>query len=284
MKTLILGAHGMIGHVVALYLKETGYEIITTSQNEADPNYYDAFKNVYAIEEIIKREQPDTIINCAGILNQAAEENKPKAIIVNSFLPHFLHNLSKQYHFKLVCITTDCVFSGNKGDYTEDDTPDATSFYGRTKALGEIQDKEVLTLRFSTIGPDINKDGIGLLQWFSSQSGTVKGFSKVPWTGITTIELARVIDEGLKNNLTGLHHAVSGEKIPKADLLRLFEKYFHFGIVVEDDPSYACDKTLTRTAKSYDFKIPDYDTMIKEMYDWVISHQEIYQNLTERMH
>ena len=283
MKVLILGANGMLGHVVDLYLKEHGHEVIKTTRNPEDKYYFDAYENVYGIEGIIARVKPDAIINCIGVLNEAAEKNHSLAILLNSFLPNFIDSLSEKYGFTLVHVTTDCVFDGESGNYTEDAVPNATSFYGISKAMGEVKNDRTLTLRLSIVGPDINPNGIGLFNWFSKQTGEVKGYSEVYWTGVTTIELARVIEEALREKITGFHHVVNNEKIKKSELIRLFEKYFHFGITVVDDDTKKSDKSLVRTNKSHDFKIPSYEQMVKDMRAWVDAHPDIYADLKERM-
>ena len=283
MKILVLGADGMLGHVVVQYLIEQGHEVIKTSRDENEEYYFDAYKNVYGIDGIVNEVRPDAIVNCIGILNEVAENNHALAVLLNSFLPNYIDSLSEKYGFTLVHITTDCVFNGEDGSYTEDSIPNATSFYGLSKAMGEVKNNRTLTLRLSIVGPDINPNGIGLFNWFSKQSGKVKGFSEVYWTGVTTVELARVIEEGISNHITGFHHVVNNEKIKKSDLLRLFEKYFHFGITIVDDDSYKSDKSLVRTSKSHDFNVPSYEEMIKNMRAWVDAHPDIYKDLKERM-
>lgn len=283
MKILVLGADGMLGHVVTLYLTEHGHEVIKTSRKDDAKYYFDAYKNVYGIEDIISKVRPDAIVNCIGVLNEAAENNHALAVLLNSFLPNYIDSLSGKYGFTLVHVTTDCVFNGEDGSYTEDSTPNATSFYGVSKAMGEVKNDRTLTLRLSIVGPDINPNGIGLFNWFSKQSGEVKGFSEVYWTGVTTVELARVIEEGISSHITGFHHVVNNEKIKKSDLLRLFEKYFHFGTTIVDDDSYRSDKSLVRTSKSHDFNIPSYEEMVKNMRAWVDAHPDVYKDLKERM-
>lgn len=284
MKVIVLGSNGMLGHVVSTYFEEHGHEVIKTSRKPDEKYYYDAYANVYDIEKIISAVKPDAVINCIGVLNEAAEKNHALAILLNSFLPNYLDQLSEKYHYKLVHITTDCVFDGKSGNYDETSIPNATSFYGISKAMGEINNDRSLTLRLSIVGPDNNPNGIGLFQWFSNQSGEVKGYSEVYWTGVTTIELARVIEEAIEKNLTGLHHVVNNQKIPKSELLRLFNKYFNFDITVIDDASVKSDKSLVRTSRSYDFNVPDYETMVKEMHTWVDQHPELYPTLKERIH
>lgn len=275
MKVLVLGKNGMLGHVVYNYFKEQGHEVYGTVVS-GDEITYDAFTNMEGIEKIIDDIKPDAVINCIGILNKVAEDNKVLAVKLNSLLPHYLNSISKKYNFKFVHVSTDCVFEGTKGKYDEEALPDATSFYGRSKALGEVKDSESVTLRTSIVGPDNNPNGIGLFEWFITQSGSVNGYSKVVWTGVTTIELARCIELAINNNLTGLHHVVNNEFIPKKDLLELFRKYFDKEIEIGINDSVVSEKTLVRTDKSFDFGVPSYEIMIKEMREWVDKHKEMY--------
>jgi len=282
MKILVLGAGGMLGHIVCKYFEEAGHEVVTTARDEDKKNYYDAYKNIYGIEEVIDNEKPQIVINCIGVLNQAAEDNHALASLLNSFLPNYLDELSAKYDYKLVHVTTDCVFDGEKGDYTESDFPDAKSYYGLSKALGEVNNNRTLTLRTSIVGPDINQNGIGLFKWFTEQSDTIKGFDGVVWTGVTTLQLAKVMEEGIQKNLNGLHHAVNGEKISKYELLKLFKKYFNGDIKIEKDNTYKSDKSLILSKNSYRFAIPSYNEMIKEMNDWVLSHPDMYPDLIRK--
>lgn len=282
MKILVLGADGMLGHVVVKYFTDKKNDVVVTSRRKDAANYYDAYADIYAIEKILGREKPEVVINCIGILNKVAEENHALSALLNSFLPNYLDELSVKYGHKLVHVTTDCVFDGKKGAYTELDFPDAKTYYGLSKALGEVNNDRTLTLRTSIIGPDINEKGIGLFKWFTEQTGTIKGFSEVIWTGVTTIQLAKIIEEGLEKNLSGLYHAVNGEKISKYDLILLFKNYFNNDIEVTKDSSYRSDKSLILSKESYKFNIPSYDIMVKEMYDWVLSNPEKYPELIKK--
>ena len=274
MKILVLGKTGMLGHVVYTYFLEQGYEVYgTTTGNEI---FYDAYKNQENLENIIRDIKPDVIINCIGILNKVAEENHHLAVSLNSLLPHYIDLLSKKYNFKFIHISTDCVFDGKRGNYKEDDIQTATSFYGRSKALGEINNNRNLTLRTSIVGPDNNPKGIGLFQWFIMQSNEVEGYTKVIWTGVTTVQLAKAIEKGIKNDLTGLHHVVNNDFIAKKDLLELFKKHFNKDIIIKNNDMLASEKTLIRTEKSFDFEIPSYDEMIEQMKEWVLNHKELY--------
>lgn len=278
MRILVLGKTGMLGHVVYTYFKEQGNEVYGTTL-EKGPLYYDAYTNMEGIEKIIEEVKPEVVINCIGILNQVCDTNKPLAIKLNSLLPHYMDSISEKYNFKFIHVSTDCVYEGTKGKYNESTPPDATSFYGRTKALGEVINNRNVTLRTSIVGPDANPKGIGLFQWFTNQERTVGGYTKVIWTGVTTIELAKQIEVAIENNLTGLNHVVNNDFISKHDLLVLFKKYFNKNIEITKNDTVVSEKTLVRTEASYKFNIPSYDQMIKEMQEWVTTHKELYQNI-----
>lgn len=281
MKILVLGKTGMLGNVVYNYFKDLNEDVIGTSRNKEDI-YYDAYENQEGIVNIIRKYRPNVIINCIGILNKEAEGNKCLAIKVNSLLPHYIDSLSDKYNFKLIHISTDCVFEGTKGNYTETDIADATSFYGRSKAMGEIVNNKNVTLRTSIIGPDNNKEGIGLFEWFINQEGEVNGYKNVLWTGVTTIELAKVIETVIKNNIVGLQHVVNNKIISKYDLLKLISTVFNKEIKINEEVNNKSAKTLIRTNKSFDYEIPSYEKMIKEMKEWIIKHKNIYTNSSVR--
>ena len=284
MKLLILGSDGMLGHVVKIYFEEKGYDVVcTTRRDDKSELYFNITNSVSEIEKIIKRVKPDVVINCIGILNKVAEEHKALAILVNSYLPHYLDEISVENNFKLIHVSTDCVFDGKTGNYDEMSIPNETSMYGRTKALGEVINDRSVTLRTSIVGPDINENGIGLFKWFMEQEGKVGGYDKVLWTGITTIWFARCMEMAIENNLVGLHHCVNNDVISKYDLLVLFKKYFNKDIVINHNPDVESKKTLVRTDKSFDFGIPSYEDMIKDMREWVLNHKEVYPDLIEKM-
>jgi dTDP-4-dehydrorhamnose reductase len=277
-KILILGADGMAGHMIKAYLEEKKYEIYTTTrgENAGKNSHFDVVEDFHALENIISKIKPNFVINCIGVLNKFAEENKAAAVLINSFLPQYIDSISEKYNFRLVHISTDCVFSGIKGDYVETDLADAASFYGKTKALGEINNQRNLTFRTSIVGPDINPNGIGLFNWFMQQEGEIKGFSKVIWTGVTTLQLAKAIEKSFNLNISGLYHLVNNQKINKYDLLNLFKQHIKKDIVIAKDDTYASDKSLISTRTDFDLEIPSYEEMVKEMCEWTNNHSEIY--------
>lgn len=284
MRILIIGSDGMLGHVVKTYFEEKGHEVVCTTRKDKGSNlYFDITNSVTGIDKVVADVKPDVLINCIGILNKSAEENKALAILINSYLPHYLDELSAKAGFKLIHVSTDCVFDGEVGGYDENALPNAKDTYGKSKALGEVRNDRSVTLRTSIVGPDMNENGIGLFKWFMSQSAPVGGYDKVIWTGVTTMWFAKCMEMAIENNLVGLHHCVNNETIPKYDLLVLFKKYFDKDIEINHNTEAVSKKTLVRTDASFDFGIPSYDQMVKEMREWVIEHKDMYPDLISGM-
>ena len=198
--------------------------------------------------------------------NQFAENNKSLASFLNGYFPHFLAEITKDTDTQVIHMSTDCVFSGKKGSYTEDDFKDGETFYDRSKALGELDDEKNITLRNSIVGPDVNENGIGLLNWFMKQSGSVKGYTKAMWTGQTTLQLAKTMEVASIKKAHGLYNTVPDTSISKYELLKLFNKYLRGNnIDIQPIEGIKADKSLKRTRFEFDYLIPDYETMVKEM-------------------
>ena len=279
MKFLVFGCNGMAGHLVSLYLQEKGHNVVgfartesplvrTITGNALDPQ---------AVRAAVHSDTFDAIINCIGLLNQFAEHNKAQAVYLNSFFPHYLAQLIENTPTQIIHISTDCVFSGKRGQYTEDDLRDGATFYDRSKALGELEDNKNLTLRQSIVGPDIKASGIGLLNWFMQQPGPVNGFTGALWTGLTTLQLAKVIEEAAKEKAHGLYNMVPQNYISKYDLLGLFNKYMRGGkISIVPVDKMSVNKSLKRTRFDFAFPVPDYEQMIKELADWMRAHKQFY--------
>lgn len=279
MKFLILGCNGMAGHTISLYLKEQGHDVYGFDRRPSaiiDSVSGDATDS-NLIKDLVGVNKYDSIINCIGLLNQFAENNKAGAAYLNSYFPHQLAQLTEGTDTQIIHMSTDCVFSGKRGQYTEDDLRDGETFYDRSKALGELDDDKNITLRNSIVGPDINPKGIGLLNWFMQQNGDVNGFTGAMWTGQTTLQLAKTMEIAAKEKAHGLFNTVPDSSISKCDLLGLFNKYIRkekVNIIPVD--KMAADKSLKRTRWSFSYKIPDYETMVIELADWMRSHKELY--------
>ena len=279
MKFLVLGCNGMAGHTISLYLKEQGHEVFGFDRTV--PQYVKGVSgnamDVDAVRNLIVEGKYDSVINCIGILNQFAEENKSLASFLNAYFPHFLAEVTKGMDTQVIHMSTDCVFSGKRGEYTETDAPDGETFYDRSKALGELNDNKNITLRNSIVGPDINPNGIGLLNWFMQQDGEVNGFTKAMWTGQTTLQLAKTMEVAAKEKASGLYNTVPDHSISKYDLLRLFNRYFkNDSIKINAIDGVNADKSLKRTRYEFDYIIPDYEVMIVELAKWVKNHKEMY--------
>lgn len=279
MKFLVFGCNGMAGHLVSVYLQEKGYEVIGFARSKSSlvKTILGDALDPKAVKSAIEIDSFDAIVNCIGLLNQFAENNKAQAVYLNSFFPHYLAQLTKNTDTQIIHISTDCVFSGKRGQYTEDDLRDGTTFYDRSKALGELEDDKNLTLRQSIIGPDTKANGIGLLNWFMQQEGPLNGFTGALWTGLTTLQLAKIIEEGAKSKAHGLYNIVPDRYISKYDLLGLFNKYMRNGKVsIAPIDKMSANKSLKRTKFDFAYPIPDYDQMIEELSDWMRSHKQLY--------
>lgn len=279
MKILVLGASGMAGHLITLYFKEQGYDVTAFTRKHIDycKNILGNATSVDDIRKALISDDFDVVINCIGVLNQFAEENKSEAVFLNGFLPHFVADSLQNSKTKLIQMSTDCVFAGNTGPYYEESFPDGKIFYDRSKAIGEVNDDKNLTFRNSIVGPDINEKGIGLFNWFMKQAGPINGFTGAIWTGVTTLTLAKAMERAIKENLTGLYNLVNNESINKYDLLNLFNKYFrNSSIEILPSDKLQLDKSLRCTRTDFSFVVPAYEQQVKEMKDWVYAHKDLY--------
>lgn len=287
-KVLLIGSKGMAGHVLYHYLKEQGVDVEDISR---DDKYFPStwhldITNVAAVEEVIAAGAYSAIVNCIGILNADAESNPAKAILLNSHFPHALAHAAAKTNSRLIHISTDCVFNGKRGGYVESDVKDGEGFYARTKALGEVEYGPHLTIRTSIIGPELKTDGIGLLNWFLSQAGVIKGYDRAFWTGLTTTELAKAVHTFLfKPELTGLIHLVPKEKISKYDLLTCFLDILGNNRLetIEVNNSYAVDKSLLSTRQDIGYNVPDYRQMLRELKSWMNEHPQLYSRYLDVM-
>jgi dTDP-4-dehydrorhamnose reductase len=280
-KVLIVGSKGMAGHVIYFMLKQAGIAVEDVSRsNDYFPSTYVAdAADAQAMKSIIANGRFNAIVNCVGALNQDAERNPDKAILVNAWLPHFLAQEAVETGCRLIHISTDCVFSGDTGGYTEESVKDGRGFYATSKALGEVVYAPHITIRTSIIGPELKQNGIGLLHWYLKASGDIKGYTAAWWTGVTTTELARCVMHLLdRPELTGLIHAVPRNKICKFDLLRAFEHHIGNKHVTHIEPfdGYSVDKSLISTRGDTGYQAPDYGEMLEALKLWIQHHPELY--------
>lgn len=279
MNFLVLGCNGMAGHIISIYLSERGHKVTGYARTQSNfvKTIIGDVTDTKQLEKAIVEGKYDSVINCVGLLNQFAENNHAGAALINSYIPHFLADVTSEMDTQIIHMSTDCVFSGKRGGYTEGDLRDGTSFYDRSKALGEIVDSKNVTLRQSVVGPDIKPSGIGLLNWFMKQDGPVQGYLGAIWTGQTTLQLAKTMERVAEQRAHGLINAVPNESINKYELLKLFNQYIRKNqIEIEAVDKVVADKSLLRTNYEYDLIIPGYKQMISELGDWMRAHRELY--------
>jgi len=281
-KVVVIGCKGMAGHVVKTWLESTGlYDVwgIARGIDSGQKLINLDVSNTKELESILDNGSFDVVINCIGLLNKTAEDNPELAVWFNSYFPQLLASYGKKHNFKLVHISTDCVFSGKEGGYKEDSFKNGIGFYAQSKALGEVINTKDLTFRTSIIGPELNENGIGLFHWFMSQNDEVFGYSEAYWSGVTTIELAKGIHEAIKQDLTGLYHFVNSSKISKFDLVNEFNSNFRDGgINIISKSDYKVDKSLINTRDDFNYTINSYKIMIKEMKNWILDYKNIYKH------
>jgi dTDP-4-dehydrorhamnose reductase len=256
-KVLILGASGMLGHAVLRVVAATGeHDVIGAVRSEAAMRLVaNEFRGQILLTEDVQNQdilinlfgsvRPDVVVNCIGVIKQIATAYDPLiALPINSLLPHRLAYLSGIFGARLIHISTDCVFSGNRGGYTEEDIPDAMDLYGRSKLLGEVTGPGTITLRTSIIGTELASTN-GLLSWFLSQKHKCLGYTKAIFSGLPTNEVAGIIRDLIipDNSLTGLYH-VASDPIAKFDLLRIIAKVYGVKTEVIPDDRVTINRSL----------------------------------------
>ena len=279
MRFLVLGATGMAGHLISLFLKERGHTVVGFSRRSVpflDSQVLGDIRDKKLLQDSIDEGDFDVVVNCIGVLNKAAETN-PDAGWINGKLPHVLAGMTANRRTRVFHMSTDCVFAGNTGPYSENSVPDGESAYDRTKAAGELRDGKNLTFRNSIVGPDMNPGGIGLLNWFMGQPGPVKGFTGAIWTGLTTLELAKAMEHEACEDVNGLVNMVPEGSINKYDLLQLFNRELRGGAIeIVPDAGLQLDKTLVRTNFEPSYRPKSYPDQVREMASWIREHKELY--------
>jgi dTDP-4-dehydrorhamnose reductase len=280
MRVLILGGDGMLGHQLLRHFSGR-HDVRVTLR--LGPEAYEAHRlfepgttfygvdaaSTEALLPVIAEFSPEVVVNAVGIVKQRAEAKEViPSLEINSLLPHRLALLCRTIGARLIHFSTDCVFSGRRGNYRETDQPDAEDLYGRTKLLGEVSEFHCLTLRTSMIGPELSRK-TGLLEWFLAQRGqTVKGFTKTIFSGFPTCELASIVELVLVNmpNIQGLYH-VAAQPISKYDLLTLISDRLRLPITIEEDSTFACDRSLdaSRFCRDTGYEPPAWEAMIADM-------------------
>jgi len=280
MRALVLGAAGMLGHRVWRELNEhmeTFGAVRRPAGDYAPLRWFDESRLIGGVdvatdgdlERAFDAAQPDVIVNAVGIVKQRSDASDAvQAIAINSLLPHRLAALCARSGTRLVHLSTDCVYTGSRGNYREADVPDARDLYGRTKLMGEVDDEGCVTIRTSMVGREIGSTR-GLVEWFLSKRGeTVRGFTRARFSGLSTLELSRVILAVIQQHpeLRGVWH-VAGEQINKHDLLTLVNDTFGLGTRILADDSFVCDRTLdaSRFMNATGYRPPTWAAMVAEL-------------------
>jgi len=277
-RILVLGAGGMAGHVIALRLIEKGHNVTGFARRDLTfcKTANGDVRDTVLLKNTVEKDF-DVVVNAVGLLPKAINESPHYGIWINACLPHLLAELTRDSQTKLIHLSTDCVFSGHDGGgYTEASFPTAEDYYGRSKSLGELKDDKNLTFRTSIVGPDINKNGIGLFHWFMTQKGKVNGFTEAVWTGVDTITLADAINAAIEQNLSGLYHLVNNKTINKYELLKLFNELRSSPLTINASDSYSADKSLVNTRNDFNFIVPPYGEMVNIMGEWIRKYKKYY--------
>ena len=300
-RILVLGGTGMVGHkMFEILSKREDLDVWATCRNQADlPAAFPAHlvrkmrphvdaDNFDTVIRALASLQPDVVINCIGLIKQLSGAQDPlTSITVNSQLPHRISLVCRTAGARLIHLGTDCVFDGSKGSYREDDPSDAKDLYGRTKYLGEVYyEPHCVTLRTSIIGHEI-KGMLSLVEWFMAQRGTVKGYTKAIYSGLTTVELARVVADYVLPNphLTGLYH-LSVDPVSKHDLLGHIAKTYGKKIAIIADDTVAIDRSLdsTRFRQATGYAPDDWTGLVRDMYNDYLScpYYRTYDDIEQR--
>jgi len=282
-KVLILGSAGLMGHQVHNYLKDNSDFNLSNISYRRKLNketiLLDAIRSEQNFFDQIRRINPNYIVNCIGVLISEAKQDSERAISLNAHLPHKLAKLANMMNAKLIHMSTDCVFSGNKkSPYLETDEKDGKDTYAKTKALGEVISENHLTIRTSVVGPEIINGSEELFHWFMNQSGVIEGFTKAIWSGVTTIELAKAIKWFINNNTIGLYQLTNGIPINKYDLLHLFKKYTNKNIEISKVDGIVTNKSFVDTRQEINYQLPTYDEMIKDMVSLIKNNRILYSH------
>jgi dTDP-4-dehydrorhamnose reductase len=293
MRILILGGTGMLGHKMHEILSHE-HDVVSTTRRPlsdlpVDPSAFlhkgtviekvDA-SQIEALERVVADVRPDALINCVGVIKQrdAAHFAIP-SISINALLPHQLAELCAGRGARLVHFSTDCVFSGAEGDYTEESISDATDLYGRSKFLGEVSDEHALTIRSSIIGRELDHFG-SLVEWFLRQRGQIKGFTHAIYTGVTTSQMALIVSRLLleQAQLTGLYQ-IASEKVSKYELLMMLREAFGLEDRIQIEPSdqSVCDRSLRgdKFLAATGIRVSPWQDMLQEL----ASHADRYEGV-----
>ncbi|MBY3128749.1 dTDP-4-dehydrorhamnose reductase family protein [Rhizobium laguerreae] len=283
MKVLVLGVSGMLGNAMFRKLSQSrSLEVYGTARSASVKGFFAHelnerivcgidIENQDSLARILGEIKPQAVINCVGLVKQLADANDPLvALPINAILPHRLARLCNLGDARLIHISTDCVFSGARGNYREGDAPDAKDLYGRSKLLGEVDYPHAVTLRTSIIGHELSS-AHSLVGWFLAQNERVKGYARAIFSGLPTVELAELIRDVVlpRDDLRGVYHVASAP-ISKLELLRLVAKTYGKQITIEEDQDFVIDRSLNaeRFQEVTGYTAPSWSTLVKKMFEY----------------
>jgi dTDP-4-dehydrorhamnose reductase len=264
-KVTVFGAKGMAGHMIVAYLRQQGHIVTALDRTHVD------VENPREVHAVLRGIAADFVVNCVGLLVKDSNDRPDRAALINAWFPHALEHYFKDTDTRVIHLGTDCVFDGSKGNYAETDAHTETNSYGRSKSLGEINNAKDITLRMSIIGPEL-KAGTGLLDWVRmNPDENLTGWNNAWWNGITTLQLAKCIDQYINNPVvTGVYHLVNNDiSISKHDLLLLIDQIYGLGkIITSAAGPKSVNKILVDTRQIVDWEIVDYTTQLEELRDF----------------
>lgn len=283
MRALVLGVTGMLGNAMFRVLSHgAGLEVYGTARSGAVRQFFAPelgqriiagvdVENQDSLTRVFAEVKPQVVLNCIGLIKQLADADDPLlALPINAMLPHRLARLCELGGSRLVHVSTDCVFAGTKGNYRESDPSDAKDLYGKSKYLGEVTYPHTVTLRTSIIGHELSS-AHGLVGWFLSQEGRVKGYTRAIFSGLPTVELARVVRDIVlpRVDLSGLYHVASAP-IAKYDLLNLVSAVYGKHIEIVADDAVTIDRSLNadRFQKATGYAAPPWQELVKTMFEF----------------
>jgi dTDP-4-dehydrorhamnose reductase len=296
MRVMVIGATGTLGHRLCLEWAER-FECFGTVRTPVEASVEELLaptrlvsgisaEEPSTLRSVIETARPEVVVNCVGAVKQAETGQRPiPAIRINSLFPYELAAACRESSVRMIHVSTDCVFSGQRGRYSEQDVPDATDLYGRSKLLGEVSGEGLLTLRTSLIGREL-RSSLGLLEWLiSNRGGSVKGFSRAVFSGFTTIALASEIAVLIEEHpaLDGIWHLAS-EPIDKLALLTMLERELELGIEIVPDDSVMIDRSLdsTRLCRATGRQPRRWDEMVEGLAADATPYEEIRRKLAHR--
>ena len=264
MRVTVVGSRGMAGHVIVKYLEQQGHTVSAVDRTVLDVEHGN-------VEQFFKTLDADFVVNAVGLLVKDCIDRPDRAITINAWWPQYCAHRLNDTNTRLIHLSTDCVFDGQRGNYVEADEHTETNAYGRSKSFGEINNSKDITFRMSIIGPEL-KNGTGLLNWvLTNKEFELPGWDNAWWNGITTLQLAKWIDQYINNPvISGVYHLVNNNvQINKYDLLCKINAVYELGKrIVRTQGPKTVNKVLVDTRSEIDFAIPDYDTQLQQLRDF----------------